>query len=51
MTTGIGAILLILMSPIILFIRLTQGNEGVDEFMMNLYEAGFIVNMLEHIIG
>ena len=51
MTTGLGVILMIFMSPGILFIYFTQGSIGVEEFMMDLYESGFIVNMLERIIN
>ena len=51
MTTGLGVILMIFMSPIILFIYFTQGSIGVEEFMMDLYESGFIVNMLERLFG
>ncbi len=51
MATGIGAIIMILISPITLTIYLTQGVEGVEDFLMNLYESGFIQNMLNRIFN
>ena len=45
MTTGIALIFV----PIIIFIQLTQGDEGVDRFMNKL--SVFLPEILENIFG
>ena len=50
MTTGLGAIVMAIFAPILIFLRITRGQEAAEDYMMNVM-GPFVWNTLDKIFN